>query len=207
MKRGSFRASFPFTSCAFSKTDGSYKKKELYAVVADVASYPQFIPFCTGSRITSFALERAMQEKTEVDAELTVGFLSFKESYISRVTCVPFKSVQVISTGSVEFTCIFRLLSPPFFLQAVASSSTPLFKALSTTWSFQDASSTDSTTSADGHTSDAPGPTLVSFDLTYEFSNPLHAGVSSTFFGQISKLMIAAFADRCQSIYGPRSST
>jgi coenzyme Q-binding protein COQ10 len=46
---------------------------------------------------------------------------------------------------------------------------------------------------------------LVSFDLTYEFSNPLHAGVSSTFFGQISKLMIAAFADRCQSIYGPRT--
>jgi len=53
-----------------------------------------------------------MQEKTEVEAELTVGFLAFKESYVSRVTCVPFKSVQVISTGSVEFTCMFRF--PPF---------------------------------------------------------------------------------------------
>ena len=64
-------------------------------MVADVASYPQFIPFCTGSRIDRSAFGRAMQEKTEVEAELTVGFLNFKESYVSIVTCIPFKSVQV----------------------------------------------------------------------------------------------------------------
>ena len=103
-----FQCVTPFHQLHFLKVDGSYKEKELYAVVADVASYPQFIPFCTGSRIASCALERAMQEKTEVDAELSVGFLNFKESYVSRVTCVPFKSVQVISTSSVEFMCPFR---------------------------------------------------------------------------------------------------
>jgi len=74
-----------------------YNERELYAVVADVASYPKFIPFCTGSRIDPLALGRAMQGKTVVDAELTVGFLSFKESYVSSVTCIPFKSVQVRS--------------------------------------------------------------------------------------------------------------
>lgn len=36
-----------------------------------------------------------MQEKTVVDAELAVGFLSFQESYVSTVTCIPFKSVHV----------------------------------------------------------------------------------------------------------------
>lgn len=36
-----------------------------------------------------------MQEKTVVDAELTVGFLNFRESYVSVVTCIPFKSVEV----------------------------------------------------------------------------------------------------------------
>ena len=36
-----------------------------------------------------------MQEKTVVDAELTVGFLDFKESYVSVVTSIPFKSVEV----------------------------------------------------------------------------------------------------------------
>ena len=117
-----------------------------------------------------------------------------------------------ISAGNLNrFSRIYGHVSMmfpvPFFIQAVASSSTPLFKALSTTWSFQSTASTSSTTSAGGHTNDAPGPTLVSFNLTYEFSNPLHAGVSSAFFGQISKLMIEAFSDRCQSIYGPRTTS
>ncbi|KAF9569072.1 hypothetical protein CPC08DRAFT_757263 [Agrocybe pediades] len=154
-----------------------YNEKELYAVVADVASYPSFIPFCLGSRIEPSALQRAMREKTVVDAELTVGFLSFKESYVSTVTCIPFESVH-----------------------ACASSSTPLFKTLSTTWKFRALSPKDHQTS----TNPRSPSTLVSFDLTYQFSNPLHAGVSSTFFGQVSSMMIDAFENRCVSVYGPR---
>ena len=73
----------------------SYSSKELYAVVADVASYPKFVPFCIASRLDASALERAMERKTSVDAELTVGFMSFKESYVSVVTCIPYESVQV----------------------------------------------------------------------------------------------------------------
>lgn len=81
------------------KTVHRYKEKELYAIVADVASYPQFIPYCIGSRIDGGALVKAMQGKTVVDAELTVGFMSFQESYVSTVTCIPFKSVQVSWTA------------------------------------------------------------------------------------------------------------
>jgi len=165
-----------------------YTDRELYAVVADVASYPQFIPFCTGSRIEKSALQRAMQEKTEVDAELTVGFLNFKESYVSTVTCIPFKSVQ-----------------------ARASSSTPLFKTLSTTWNFKGTTPTlSSPTTLSGIKSDTVAAhnysTLVSFDLTYEFTNPIHAGISAAFFGQASKLTIKAFEDRCLAVYGTRST-
>ena len=63
--------------------------------MSDVASYPRFIPFCIDSRIDLSAQRKAMQEKTVVDAELTVGFLDFKESYVSVVTSIPFKSVEV----------------------------------------------------------------------------------------------------------------
>ncbi|KJA30041.1 hypothetical protein HYPSUDRAFT_125978 [Hypholoma sublateritium FD-334 SS-4] len=166
-----------------------YNAKELYAVVADVASYPQFIPFCTGSRIDDGALKKAMIGKTVVDAELTVGFMSFKESYVSTVTCVPFKSVQV---------CILHL-------SAVASSTTPLFNALSTTWRFHSASPPQPSSEPTSEAADLPGPTWVTFDLTYEFANPLHAGLSATFFGNVSGLMIQAFEDRCRTVYGPRS--
>ena len=69
----------------------SYRAKELYAIVSDVALYPRFIPFCLDSQIDSSAHQRAMQEKTVVDAKLTVGFLNFKESHVSVLTCTPFE--------------------------------------------------------------------------------------------------------------------
>jgi len=159
-----------------------YKPRELYAVVSDIASYPQFIPFCIDSRIDLSAHRKAMQGKTVVDAELTIGFSNFKESYVSIVTCTPFKSVE-----------------------AIASSSTPLFKKLSTTWQFQSHSQSTAPKSEDGiDPSDPPGPTLVSFSVAYQFANPIHAGVSSIFFGKASKLTIQAFEDRCLQVYGPR---
>jgi len=33
-----------------------------------------------------------------MEAELTVGFLSFNESYVSKVTCYPYNSVEVYLT-------------------------------------------------------------------------------------------------------------
>jgi coenzyme Q-binding protein COQ10 len=82
----------------------------------------------------------------------------------------------------------------PFAHQAVATSSTPLFKTLSTTWSFKPQQPLSSSSPA----------TLVSLDLVYDFANPLHAAVSSQFFGQVSQLMIKAFEDRCYDVYRRR---
>jgi len=165
-----------------------------------VASYPHFVPFCTGSRIIDKARDGdSSTSPVSMDAELTVGFLSLKESYISKVTCKPFLSVE-----------------------AVASSSTPLFKTLSTTWRFQPAFQNSPHASA-GHLPrrDSPynpstletlatsvgdhiaGPTLVTLDLAFAFSNPVHATVSAAFFGQVSKLMVKAFEERCMEVYGP----
>lgn len=122
-----------------------------------------------------------------MDAELTVRFLSFSESYTSNVTCEPFESVT-----------------------AVASSTTPLFKTLTTTWRFQLASATMPGSSAkrlERHSLDdadsEQGPVLVTLDLAFAFSNPVHAAVSATFFGQVSKLMVKAFEERCWEVYGP----
>lgn len=71
----------------------SYRRIDLYNLVADVGSYHNFVPYCTGSRI----LERRVDQDgvVKMDAELMVGFLAFNESYVSRVTCRPYESVQV----------------------------------------------------------------------------------------------------------------
>lgn len=141
-----------------------------------------------------------MQQKTVVDAEMTVGFMGFKESYVSTVTCVPYKSVQVCPLSCIRSEKSFANLC---FIKACASSATPLFKELSTTWEFQKVASKLGPQQINTLNS----PTLVKFDLTYQFANPLHAGVSSTFFGQVSKMMIQAFEDRCVNVYGPRKRT
>jgi coenzyme Q-binding protein COQ10 len=145
-----------------------------------------------------------------MDAELTVGFLSLKESYVSRVTCTPYLSVEV-SCSLVILECRPRAHIP---LQAVALSSTPLFKTLSTTWRFQASPHTtgylphqdswsNSETQAVPVGVHRAGSTLVTLDLTFAFSNPVHATVSATFFGQVSKLMVKAFEERCVEVYGP----
>lgn len=79
-----------------------YRQAELYRVVADVSSYHKFIPFCTSSRIleSSSSLHahltaRDKPDVLEMDGELTVAFLTLKESYVSKVTCKPYESVQV----------------------------------------------------------------------------------------------------------------
>ena len=59
-----------------------YSPAQLYALVADVAKYPSFLPWCVGARIRS-------RVGDELVADLTVGFGPFRESFTSRVTLVP----------------------------------------------------------------------------------------------------------------------
>jgi coenzyme Q-binding protein COQ10 len=104
-------------------------------------------------------------------------------------------------TGSLCFI-YFILFFGGTDMQAVAVSSTPLFKMLETTWRFQPATST-SRARTDLVGADDTGPTLLSLDLAFEFANPVHAVVSSSFFGKVSSLMVKAFEERCVRVYGP----
>ena len=65
-----------------------YSQEQMFALVADVASYPQFLPWCVGSRVRS-------QTETEIIADLTIGFGPFRESFTSRVQLEKPHSVQV----------------------------------------------------------------------------------------------------------------
>lgn len=72
-----------------------YSQRQTYDVVADVASYSGFVPFCIGSRIlSSLTPEPDSSRKLTMNAELIIEFLSYKKGYISKVTCVPGESVE-----------------------------------------------------------------------------------------------------------------
>ena len=65
-----------------------YSQEQMYNLVADVAAYPQFLPWCVGSRIRT-------QTETEIVADLTIGFGPFRESFTSRVALERPHLVQV----------------------------------------------------------------------------------------------------------------
>ena len=72
-----------------------YTQKQLFDVVSDVSSYPKFLPFCSSSRVLTCPPRQMPDGRQILEAELTVGFMAFKESYVSTVTCTPNKSVEV----------------------------------------------------------------------------------------------------------------
>ncbi|QIE42370.1 type II toxin-antitoxin system RatA family toxin [Meridianimarinicoccus aquatilis] len=60
-----------------------YSADQMYDLVADVASYPEFLPWCAAARI------RARTDKGEcevMDADLVISFKVFRERFGSRVT-------------------------------------------------------------------------------------------------------------------------
>ncbi len=55
-----------------------YSAEQMFELVADVASYPQFLPWVSAVRIRT-------DSETEMLADMIVGFKSLKETFTSRV--------------------------------------------------------------------------------------------------------------------------
>ena len=57
---------------------------EMFDLVADVESYPQFLPLCTALRV----LRRTKEGETEIFvAEMQVGYKAIRETFTTRVAC------------------------------------------------------------------------------------------------------------------------
>lgn len=63
-----------------------YTAQQMYDLVADVADYPKFLPWCAAARIRS----QTHVELAEVmEADLVISFKVFRERFGSRVTLFP----------------------------------------------------------------------------------------------------------------------
>jgi len=65
-----------------------YTPEQLFDIVADVGSYPRFLPWCVGSRVRT-------RTENHLVAELTIGFGPFRESFTSQVKLDRAKRVTV----------------------------------------------------------------------------------------------------------------
>lgn len=65
-----------------------YAPEELYALVADVEKYPEFLPWCVGARVWK-------RTEREIWADLMIGFKMFRETFTSRVQLTPSHLIEV----------------------------------------------------------------------------------------------------------------
>ncbi len=65
--------------------DLPYTSDQMYALVADVESYPEFLPWTAAARIKS----RDGGNPEVMDADLVISFKVFRETFGSRVTLWP----------------------------------------------------------------------------------------------------------------------
>lgn len=65
-----------------------YKSEDLFNLVADIESYPEFIPWVIGARIKK-------KEKNILLAELLIKYKIFRASYISKIILVPKEKIIV----------------------------------------------------------------------------------------------------------------
>jgi coenzyme Q-binding protein COQ10 len=56
-----------------------YRPEQLFDLVADVAKYPRFLPWCVAARVRS-------RTDNQIVADLTIGYGPFRETFTSRVT-------------------------------------------------------------------------------------------------------------------------
>lgn len=59
-----------------------YRPDQLFALVADIEKYPQFLPWCIGARIRE-------RRENEILADLVIGFKMIRERFTSRVLLTP----------------------------------------------------------------------------------------------------------------------
>ena len=66
-----------------------YSPAQLFAMVADVEKYPEFLPWCLACRITK-PLENQI-----FMADLIIGYKFVREKFTSRVTLTPDRAIRV----------------------------------------------------------------------------------------------------------------
>ena len=63
-----------------------YTAQQMYDLVADVARYPEFLPWTAAARIRS---RKAIEGGEVMEADLVISFKVFRERFGSRVTLLP----------------------------------------------------------------------------------------------------------------------
>lgn len=179
-----------------------YSPSRLYDLIADIDSYPKFLPYCQTSQVTRWTPPDADGRRWPTQADLAAGWGGFEETYTSRVFCIPGSIVEAISGDA--HTEIPEQDLRRFGLRDPGPESGARegpFTSLVTRWTVQPLEKLEGDKSREGEWSE------VDLSIKFQFANPLFAAVSSTVADKIAPIMVEAFVNEARRVLGtPRRS-
>jgi coenzyme Q-binding protein COQ10 len=78
-----------------------FSAQQMFAVVADVERYPEFLPLCEGLNVRS---REAQNGENILIATMSVGYRAIRESFTSRVTLKPERNEIAVAYLDGPFT-------------------------------------------------------------------------------------------------------
>ena len=164
-----------------------HSPEQMFALVADIEAYPQFVPLCDDLKI----VERQVLDDGKGEiliADMTMAYKLFRETFRSRVTLSSGRGAAGCSKILVEY------LDGPF-------------SHLENIWQFH--AKTIGTSNAGGNASaDANGDgniiagTDVEFYIAYEFKSRSVQMMVGPMFEKVFRQFITAFEARADMLYG-----
>ena len=144
----------------------SHSPQQMFDLVADVARYPEFLPWTGAARIRSRQPLAGHDDLLAevMEADLVISFKLFRERFGSRVTLLPTQG-QILT----------QYLDGPL-------------RDLKSVWQF-----------AQG--AHGPASCMVTFDVEFEFRNPILGGVIGLVFGEAMARVVRAFEARAKTLY------
>lgn len=215
-----------------------YPHDLLYTIIADIGNYSTFLPYCISSTVTKWSrptlipskptqtnkdsaegeLKEAQKEvQWPEEATLTVGWQNFRESFTSRVYCVPGRVVEAVSGNTVttlpaEDIGHHTTIAPE---SKSAESKNELLTHLLTRWTLHPypykppplpsmSSSARSPKNParpeEPTTHPAREQTEVSLYLEYAFTNPVYGGMSKAVAPKVADMMVNAFEEQVRGL-------
>ncbi|MCJ1380966.1 hypothetical protein MMC17_004075 [Xylographa soralifera] len=185
-----------------------YSASALYALIADIASYPSFLPYCTASTITSWSTPYpGTSTRYPRSATLTVGFQSYSETFHSHVFCLPDTAVEAVC-GAARTT--LQASELPHYADAADdpadTPANPLFTSLLTRWSLKSFPYKPPPRSGKPQVDNAPPEskprTEVALHIEVQFASAVYAALSQAAAPKVAGMMVEAFEKRAREVLG-----
>ena len=179
-----------------------YSASALFPLIADVASYPSFVPFCTSADIrTHAASSTSSTTRYPAVAELSVGLPSrgLAESFTSLVFCAPNSSVEALCGASAGPPSIPAEELAHYSREQLGArpADSGLVNSLRTRWTLREEVGSDH---GEGVKSRLRTDVLLSIEVKWK--SPIYAMMSQALAPTVADRIVRAFEERARTVLG-----